>query len=200
MFYFFSLLEWRPREDEGKKKLTKKKTQKNSKKLEQNLSLARRGIVAKPTDLISLAWSTLAPTLLATGLSYVLLPGPTARLVLGAAPSRGPTLALWQLAGASIATLLVPMALNLKVAEDHDRLSAPTHAMESLALAAAAGVHVAAFARDLEHVRAVVCVVSLETKICVAGEPLAEEAVPADAGQRQHVQVGEVGDAHGRTK
>ena len=153
MFYFFSLLEWRPRDDEGKKKLTKKKTQKNSKKLEQNLSLARRGIVAKPTDLISLAWSTLAPTLLATGLSYVLLPGPTARLVLGAAPSRGPTLALWQLAGASIATLLVPMALNLKVAEDHDRLSAPTHAMESLALAAAAGVHVAAFARDLEHGR-----------------------------------------------
>ena len=38
---------------------------------------------------------------------------------------------------------------------DHgvERLAAPTHAMESLALAAAAGVHVAAFARDLEHGR-----------------------------------------------
>ena len=83
----------------------------------------------------------------------MLLPTPTARLVLGVAPSRGPTLALWQLAGASIATLLVPMALNLKVAQEQGRLSAATHAMESLALAAAAGVHVAAFARDLEHGR-----------------------------------------------
>lgn len=83
----------------------------------------------------------------------MLLPTPTARLVLGVAPAKGPTLALWQLAGASIATLLAPMALNLKVAEDSARLAAPTHAMESLALAAAAGVHVAAFARDLEHGR-----------------------------------------------
>lgn len=95
----------------------------------------------------------LAPTLFLTGLLYVLLPTPTARLVLGVAPSHGPTLALWQLAGASISTLMVPMALNLKVAQEHGRTSAATHAMESLALAAAAGTHVAAFARDLEHGR-----------------------------------------------
>jgi len=45
------------------------------------------------------------------------------------------------------------MALNLKVAQEHGRVSNATHAMESLALAAAAGVHVASFARDLEHGR-----------------------------------------------
>lgn len=130
--------------------MTKKST---TKKTQQNLALARRGLADKPNDLISLAWTVLAPALSVTGISYVLLPTPTARLVLGAAPLRGPTLALWQLAGASIATLLVTMALNLKVAQEHGRTSAATHAMESLALAAAAGTHVAAFACDLEHGR-----------------------------------------------
>lgn len=132
----------------------KEKTHTNTRfRKQQNLSLARRGVADKPNDLTSLAWSALAPALFAAGLSYVLLPTPTARLVLGVAPSKGPTLALWQLAGASIATLLAPMALNLKVAQEQGRTSAATHAMESLALAAAAGVHVTAFARDLENGR-----------------------------------------------
>ena len=155
---------WREREETGDQLFSKSNPPTHPQ--QQNLKLAMRpgytppgaGGSHTPSSIQEAAdvgrtqaalYGAAAPIFALTGLSYILLPAPTMRAVLGSATPAA-ACALWQALGGSIGGIFPLVALNLKMAAREHRLVAVTHMLESVALAGAGAAYVALLARDWE--------------------------------------------------